>query len=264
MELQSLLLLLIEPSRTQRHIIKNNLISLGLEAIEEFENAQDALERMQSVKPDIVMSSMHLPDMSGSELVTEMRKSNTLHDVIFFLITSETLYRYIEPIRQSGAAVILPKPFELEELKKMLMGALTYINDSQDGVEKSEDDLEDLWVLVVDDSITSRHFVQRTLTSLGIVNCREAKDGAEALQIMKTQHFDLIITDYNMPNIDGLELVEHIRHYSDQPTIPILVVTSEQNQESLAQFKSAGATAICQKPVSYESLKGLLHHLFLT
>ncbi|MCD8512780.1 MAG: response regulator [Nitrincola sp.] len=110
MELRELLVLVIEPSRMQRNIIISNLRSLGVEEIEEFNEAHEALERMKTVTPDIVMSAMHLPDMTGSELVGEMRKSPGLDDVVFFLISSETLYRYLEPIRQAGAATYSPSP----------------------------------------------------------------------------------------------------------------------------------------------------------
>lgn len=261
MELQELLILVIEPSRMQRNIITGHLRSLGIQEIEEFSEAGEALERMQTITPDIVMSAMHLPDMTGSELVGEMRKSPGLDDVVFFLISSETLYRYLEPIRQSGAATILPKPFDPEELHKALISAVEYVGDSHHQDDEPDATFEDLWVLIVDDSKMSRRYLARILTSLGVMNYREAKDGAEALQILKSQRFDLVITDFNMPNIDGLELVQHIRQYSDQPTVPVLVVTSEQDDTPLAPFEKQGVTAICRKPLSYHSLKQLLHHL---
>lgn len=261
MELRELLVLVIEPSRMQRNIITSNLRSLGVEEIEEFSEAHEALERMKTVTPDIVMSAMHLPDITGSELVNEMRKSPELDEVVFFLISSETLYRYLEPIRQAGAATILPKPFDPEELEKALQSAVEYVQDHHREENEEDHTFEDLWVLIVDDSKMSRRYLIRVLESLGVLNYREAKDGAEALQILKTHRFDLVITDFNMPNIDGLELVQHIRQYSDQPTVPVVVVTSEQDQDPLTSFKKQGVTGICHKPLSYHSLKKLLRHL---
>lgn len=261
MELQDLLVLVIEPSRMQRNIIVGNLRSLGVNEIEEFSEAHQALNRMQTLTPDIVMSAMHLPDMTGSELIHEIRKLDGLNDVVFFLISSETLYRYLEPIRQAGAATILPKPFDPKELHKALLSAVEYVGDHNQPNDELAEGFEELWVLVVDDSKMSRSYLTRVLVSLGVTNYREAKDGAEALQILKNQRFDLVITDYNMPNIDGLELVQHIRQYTDQPAVPVIVVTSEQNQQQLDFFKKQGVTAICPKPLSYHSLKQLLQHL---
>ncbi|RAU18542.1 response regulator [Nitrincola tibetensis] len=261
MELSELLLMVIEPSRMQRNIIVGHLRKMGIVAIEEFTEAAPALERMQGITPDIVISAMHLPDMTGSELVGQMRTKPELCDVTFFLISSETLYRYLEPIRQAGATVILPKPYDPERLNEALSSAVNYVAARQNDFEGTNEEFDDLWIMVVDDSSTSRKYLQRVLTSLGIHNIREAKDGAEALQILKGQRFDLIITDYNMPNIDGLELVEHIRHYTDQPSIPIVVVTSEQNDEPLHALKTAGVSAICEKPLSYVALRKLIRHL---
>ena len=261
MNLDDLVVLVIEPSKVQRHIIVDQLRAVGLEDIEEFDEAKPALDRMQHVTPDIVVSSMHLPDMTGTELVTQMRKVPELMDVTFLLISSETHYRYLEPIRQAGAIAILPKPFTREALSTALRNTMHYIQDTQETEPLDNDELDYMHVLVVDDSQLSRKFVRKSMNAIGIEYVIEAKDGAEALQIMKQERFDLVISDYNMPNIDGLELVEHIRHYSDQPSVPVMMITSEQNQGRLAAVQSAGVSAICNKPLNYDMLKQLVRQL---
>lgn len=258
MNLDELLVLVIEPSKVQRSIIIDNLHAVGLKEIEPFEAAGPALERMQHVVPDLVVSSMHLPDMTGTELVSRMRESRELMDVTFLLISSETHYRYLEPIRQAGAIGILPKPFRREELETALRNTMHYIKDLHDPDSDDPSELEFMQVLIVDDSVLSRHFVRKSLNAIGIEQVVEAKDGAEALQIMKHRRFDLVISDYNMPNIDGLELVEHIRQYSDQPTVPVMMITSEQNESRLAAIESAGVSAICNKPLDYTMLQQLV------
>lgn len=258
MTLDELLVLVIEPSKLQRNIIIDNLREVGLQEIEAFEEAAPALERMQQVVPDIVVSSMHLPDMTGTDLVTRMRQNPELADVTFLLISSETHYRYLEPIRQAGAIAILPKPFRKEELATALRNTMHYIRDLQEHDPDSDSELEFIQVLIVDDSPMSRKYVRKGLNAIGIEQIVEAKDGAEALQIMKQRRFDLVISDYNMPNIDGLELVEHIRHYSDQPTVPVMMITSEQNESRLAAIQSAEVSAICNKPLDYSSLKQMI------
>jgi len=261
MNLDELLVLVIEPSRLQRNIIIDRLKEVGLREIEPFEQAGPALERMQGVIPDIVVSSMHLPDMTGTELVTRMRASEPLVDVTFLLISSETHYRYLEPIRQAGAIAILPKPFQREELEVALQNTLHYILDTQESEPLDNDELEDMQVLIADDSAMSRKFVRRSMNAIGIHQVVEARDGAEALRCLKAQRFDLVISDYNMPHIDGLELVEHIRQHSDQPTLPVMMITSEQNRSRLAAIESAGVSAICNKPLDYELLKQLVRQL---
>ncbi len=258
MTLDELLVLVIEPSKLQRTIIIDYLREVGLRDIEAFEEAAPALERMQQVAPDIVVSSMHLPDMTGTDLVTRMREHPQLMDVTFLLISSETHYRYLEPIRQAGAIGILPKPFRKEELATALRNTMHYIRDLHDADADEHSDLEFMQVLIVDDSLMSRKYVRKGLNAIGIEQVVEAKDGAEALQIMKQRRFDLVISDYNMPNIDGLELVEHIRHYSDQPTVPVMMITSEQNQSRLAAIQSAEVSAICNKPLNYDTLQQMV------
>lgn len=258
MTLDELLVLVIEPSKLQRSIIIDYLQAVGLRDIEAFEEAEPALTRMQQVVPDIVVSSMHLPDMTGTELVSRMRQNPELMDVTFLLISSETHYRYLEPIRQAGAIAILPKPFRKEELEAALRNTMHYIRDLQEPESDDHSELEFMQILIVDDSLLSRKYVRKGLAAIGIEHVVEAKDGAEALQILKQRRFDLVISDYNMPNIDGLELVEHIRHYSDQPTVPVMMITSEQNQSRLAAIQSADVSAICNKPLDYNMLKRLV------
>ncbi|MCP4596752.1 response regulator [Neptuniibacter sp.] len=260
MELSSLYVTVIEPSKVQRNIITGHLNSFGIEQIEEFEEGKPALEHMISSPPDLVLSSMHLPDMTGTDLVTQMRGLEALENVTFLLISSETHYRYLEPIRQAGAIAILPKPFSRDEMGTALRSTLHYISDFES--ESVNDDYEALDVLIVDDSSMSRKYIQQMLESLSVESIQSAKDGSEALQLIDEGHrFDLIITDYNMPNVDGQELTEHIRNHSEQPTVPILMVTSEQNESRLAAVQSAGVSAICNKPLSYDTIKQLIEQL---
>jgi two-component system chemotaxis response regulator CheY len=260
MNIEDLLVQVIEPSRVQRHIIVDTLRDIGIREIEQFDSAAPALERMEVVHPDIVMSAMHLPDMTGTELVNHMRAQPELADITFLLVSSETHYRYLEPIRQAGAIAILPKPFNRNDLKRALQSTMHYIRDAQsEGEERAL--FEDMRVLLVDDSGLSRKFVRQILNAAGIEQVVEAEDGAQALQRLQEEMFDLVISDYNMPNIDGLELVEHIRHHSDQPTVPVMMITSEQNDNRLAAIQSAGVSALCSKPLSYDIVKQLVQQL---
>lgn len=260
MDLSSLYVTVIEPSKVQRHIIIDHLNSFGIEQIVEFEEAKPALEHMLTSIPDLVLSSMHLPDMTGTDLVTQMRGLGTLENVTFLLVSSETHYRYLEPIRQAGAIAILPKPFSREEMGTALRTTLDYISDFES--DSDNDEYDALSVLIVDDSRMSRHYIRQILESLSINLVETAKDGTEALQMIDDGHrYDLIITDYNMPNVDGKELTEHIRNHSSQPTVPILMVTSEQNESRLAAIQSSGVSAICPKPLSYDTIKHLVERL---
>jgi len=256
MKLDDLFVLLVEPSKVQRSIIIKHLNSLGIVDIEECSHGHAALEFMNQQLPDMVLCSMHLPDMTGTEIVKSMREHDEQKDVTFLLVSSETHYRYLEPIRQAGAIGILPKPFNQDELARVLRSTVAYLNDSDH--EHSDEDFESLNILLVDDSKMSRRYFANILKNMGVQNIVEAEDGAQALKIFYASDFDLIVSDYHMPNIDGREMVEIIRHQTKQPTIPVMMITSEQDNTELAAIENAGVSALCKKPLSYEIMKKII------
>ena len=108
-------------------------------------------------------------------------------------------------------------------------------------------------ILVVDDSTTMRQMVTFTLASAGH-EVVEAPDGNKALGLAKQQKFDLVITDVNMPGMNGIDLVQSLRGLPDCKFIPILVLTTEAGAELKAKGKSAGATGWIVKPFNPEVL----------
>ena len=108
-------------------------------------------------------------------------------------------------------------------------------------------------ILVVDDSTTMRQMVAFTLTSAGH-EVVEAPDGNQALATAKSKKFDLVITDVNMPGMNGIDLVQSLRALPDCKFIPILVLTTEAGAELKQKGKSAGATGWIVKPFNPEVL----------
>ncbi len=251
---------LVEPSRTQQHIISLHIRACGIEKITCLDSGDEALSQLKQAKPDLIISSMYLPDMTGVELLHEIRKDSESYEIAFLLISSETNIKYLEPIRQAGAIAILPKPFTQEELKTALAASSDYLNPQKAHLEHL--DIEDVHVLLVDDSEFSRKYVSRVLHKIGIEYVNSVASGKEALQLFDQQYFDLVITDFNMPEMDGLQLVEAIRRDCRQnTTVPILMVTSEQNQNRLAAIEKAGVSAILDKPFEPKSIKRLIIQL---
>jgi two-component system chemotaxis response regulator CheY len=109
-------------------------------------------------------------------------------------------------------------------------------------------------ILYVDDSITIRDMVESTLMELGYLNMQGAEDGVEALELCDSDEFDFIITDINMPNMDGITLIENLRNRLDYASTPILVLTTERTIEMKTRGKQAGATAWMVKPFNKELL----------
>lgn len=254
-----LLIALIEPSTTQQKVISNYMTSYGVDKIELFSDGRSALSAMHRAQPDLVISAMHLPDMTGTELVQSMRSSNDLRDIPFMLISSETQIRYLEPIRQAGAIAILPKPFDPTNLRDALMATLEFADPTN--LQTEAFSVEDLTVLVVDDSPMARRYVRRVLGNMGVQHITEAEDGEDAIRILTTRSFDLMVTDFNMPQVDGEALVRYVRTESNRPSMPILMVTSEQDVGRLAQVEQAGVSAICDKPFEPCTVRNLLERI---
>lgn len=108
-------------------------------------------------------------------------------------------------------------------------------------------------VLTVDDSRTMRDMVSFTLKNSGF-EVAEAEDGVDALKVAKDQTFDLIITDVNMPNMGGIELVKALRLDEKFKFIPILILTTEGDAQKKQEGKDAGATGWIVKPFNPEKL----------
>lgn len=108
-------------------------------------------------------------------------------------------------------------------------------------------------ILTVDDSRTIREMVSFTLKSAGYDVC-EAEDGVKALEVLGSKCPDLIITDVNMPNMDGLTLVRKIRELPQFKNTPVLVLTTEFTDDKKQEGRSAGATGWIVKPFDPEKL----------
>lgn len=102
-------------------------------------------------------------------------------------------------------------------------------------------------ILIVDDSASVRQMVEATLKSANY-SVTAAKDGSEAFAICKSSHFDCVLTDQNMPNMDGLTLIKSLRSLGAYSKTPIIVLTTEASDSMKAQGRAAGATGWMVKP----------------
>ncbi len=257
--LSDLDILIVEPSTVQSKIIHSHFQDAQVNNIDIVHNGAQALEYMSSSLPDLIVSALYLPDMTGTELVQTMRNTDTLEKIPFMLISSETSFEQIDPIRQAGVVAILPKPFAFTDLKRALFNTLDFINPSVCDAENM--DFEEFHVLVVDDSMMARKHIRRVLEKMGITLFSEAVNGKEAISVIENNFFDLIVTDYNMPEMDGRELTQYIREKSSQSSIPILMVTSENDDNRLSAVQQAGVSGICDKPFEPDTVKAYLKNI---
>ena len=116
--------------------------------------------------------------------------------------------------------------------------------------------------LVVDDFSTMRRIVRNLLKELGYSNVDEAEDGAMALSKLKNDHFDFVISDWNMPVMDGLEMLKNIRSDATLSGVPVLMVTAEAKKENIIAAAQAGANGYVVKPFTAATLDEKLSKIF--
>ena len=116
--------------------------------------------------------------------------------------------------------------------------------------------------LVVDDFSTMRRIVRNLLKELGFTNVDEAEDGAIALQKLQAGGFDFVVTDWNMPNMDGLTLLQTIRATPTLKHLPVLMITAEAKKENIIAAAQAGASGYIVKPFTAGTLSEKLNKIF--
>ena len=116
--------------------------------------------------------------------------------------------------------------------------------------------------LVVDDFSTMRRIVRNLLKELGYTNVDEAEDGAIALQKLQGGGFEFVVTDWNMPNMDGLTLLQNIRANPSLKHLPVLMITAEAKKENIIAAAQAGASGYIVKPFTSAVLSEKLQKIF--
>jgi len=116
--------------------------------------------------------------------------------------------------------------------------------------------------LVVDDFSTMRRIVRNLLKELGYTNAEEAEDGVVALNMLRANKFDFVVSDWNMPNMTGIELLKNIRADESLKNLPVLMITAEARKENIIEAAQAGANGYIVKPFTAATLDEKLTKIF--
>jgi two-component system chemotaxis response regulator CheY len=116
--------------------------------------------------------------------------------------------------------------------------------------------------LVVDDFSTMRRIVRNLLKELGFSNVQEAEDGVDALNKLRKEKFEFVASDWNMPNMTGIELLRAIRADAELKHLPVLMITAEAKKENIIEAAQAGASGYIVKPFTSGTLDEKLKKIF--
>ena len=254
-----LTILLAEPSRMQSRFIERCLKNLGVEDIFVVETGADAIDFMSRTPVDLVLASHQLPDTTGVELAQRIRGTVRWSRAAVLLMTGSQLPpQSMAALKQLAAVRPLSKPFDEGQLTEAIRGVL-----ATEVPEPTLSGLEDTKVLIVEDSAMWRRRMREVLLQLGFVHLTLAQDGTEAVERLNEQRFDLVVTDYNMPRMDGRQLVAHIRQQSSQRAVPIVMVTTEFDPTKLEDVYRLGVSAICNKSFDPQLVRNVVLRLFV-
>lgn len=117
-------------------------------------------------------------------------------------------------------------------------------------------------ILVVDDMVTMRRIIKNILKQLGFVNVDEAENGQEALQKLRGDTYGLVVSDWNMPVMTGIDMLRAIRADERLKSIPVLMVTAEAQQSNLIEAVQAGVSNYIVKPFTAETMQEKLGKIF--
>jgi len=117
-------------------------------------------------------------------------------------------------------------------------------------------------ILVVDDFSTMRRIVKNILRQLNFINILEADDGSTALDVLQREKIDMVVSDWNMPKMTGLELLKAVRSDDALKDIPFLMVTAEAQQENIIEAVKSGVSNYIVKPFTAETLGQKINQIF--
>lgn len=276
----SLSVVVVEPSRVQSGIIRKYLDSQDIITAAVVATGKDAIEAALTNKPDAIVCAMHLADMTGIELAKQLRTQVKEHPPGFVLISStDSDAANNTALSQMHRVILLYKPFTPEQLVQALnvvtgKSLVVKASGSSPGMSivrpsgnsslllPTKRDRSTLRVLIVDDMPSARSNERAVLQSLGFLHFVEEPDGTQAIAAVSRESFDLIVTDYNMPNMDGLGLVRFLKQYPPAAAIPVMMVTSENDPAVLDPVRKLGVAAIFAKAFPRDAVKRVVDQLF--
>jgi len=211
------------------------LIAAGYDVIEAWDGAE-ALEVVKTARPDLVLTDVEMPRLDGYALCSALKNDPQTEGIPVVICSSLGEASDLERGFDVGADDYLVKPVVPEELVSRLHSLLA--TRMLSGRES---------VLVVDDSAAIRHLVSDCLRRQGFV-VTTAVDGQDGLEKAKAGKFELVLTDYDMPRMNGFELVLGLRRDPQTRDIPLVMLTARESKRDQAQMRAAGLTSYLVKP----------------
>ena len=240
-------ILVIDDDATNREVLTTQLQHLG-HNVNSVASGLQALSMLEEFAFDAVLLDLHMPDLDGFQVLKRMKTSVALRHIPVLIVSMETEMQSILRCLETGAMDYLLKPVSTEILRLRVSAALM-MKQMQD-----EDDAAAGKMLVVDDDAFSRELLAANLEESGYVVVK-AEGGKQALEKLESHVFDVVFLDMIMPEIDGVEVLRRMKIDNRLYHVPVIVVSSDADMDSIARCIRMGATDYVVKPFN----SALLH-----
>jgi len=234
---KQLVLLVDDSQMIHRHTVPL-LIDEGYEVVSA-EDGAEGLKLARSRMPDLIITDIEMPKIDGYELCKTLKEDEDTAHIPVLIASSLGEVQDLERGFDCGADDYLIKPVIPEEL----ITRVRHLCSSPGGREET--------ILVVDDSPAQRHYVEDCLARQGF-NVTTAEDGRVGLEKARLLRPSLIVSDYEMPEMTGFELVHALKRDPETRNIPVVMLTARDSKRDMAQLRAAGATAYLVKPFAQD------------
>ena len=244
-------ILIVDDSRLTRTQIKSFMNALNICQCThiEAENGEDALTVLQTRSVDLVFLDWNMPKMNGMEFLRKIRLMENLRELPVIMITSETDKENILETLSNGVMDYIIKPISKDIFDEKMV---KYIKDLA-----TKSDIVEFYIttLIVDDSRLTRAQIKGLMNEMNICNCThvEAENGEEALKVLERQSVDIVFLDWNMPKMNGMDMLRKIRGIEKFRELPVIMVTSESDKELILSALANGVMDYIIKPIAKET-----------
>ncbi len=237
-------LLLVDDSKTCRELVRPSLEQEGYTVLEA-ENGEEALKIIRKQPLDLIISDVEMPHIDGITLCRIIRQQEKLTIPVLLLSSQQTDQAIISGFNAGADDYIIKS--DHSTTRKVVIPELLSRVERLMNFRKLLGRPER--ILVVDDSATMLHQMKNSLQIQGF-QVDVATDGLSGWEKLNNQHYDLLITDYDMPYVDGLELCTRIRQSSQFSQLPVIIETSKDSRVDQVKIRSIGIQAFITKPFS--------------
>jgi CheY-like chemotaxis protein len=243
-------------------------------------NGEEGLVVAVRERPDLIILDYNMPVMDGVSMLRELRENADLRRTPVIMLTAESSAENIATVARLGVRDYVTKPFSEELFLAKVIRAISLVArpthdererkpapqsergpvtaDAQNSATASAPSpapLQRASVLVVDDSRTMRLSLIRALNELGFDNIKEAKNGRQALDLVLKEHFDLMLLDMEMPEMNGMEVLLALKNNPQLGGLPVIVISGANQIENAVRCIEAGAEDYLPKPFNATLLR---------